>query len=87
MDAGGYEICVPEMGPGGVEEAPLLDFSSGYVQRALDRLPKQGSEEPWKLKQNYPLDLRALRHGQLEDGTMQFRHRVAAVEPVVTTTG
>ena len=32
---------------------PLLDFTSGYVQRSLDQLPKQGSKEPWKLQQNY----------------------------------
>jgi monooxygenase len=77
MDAGGYDVCAPEMGPGGVTEMPLLDFNAGYVVRSLDQLPRQGSAEPWKLKQNYPLDLRALRHGELEDGTMRFSRRRA----------
>ncbi|MFN8218462.1 MAG: FAD-containing monooxygenase EthA, partial [Solirubrobacterales bacterium] len=81
MEAGGYDVCVPELGPGGVTETPLLDFNSGYVVRALERLPKQGAVEPWKLKQNYPLDLRALRHGELEDGTMRFSRRRAAAAP------
>ncbi|HVO54696.1 MAG TPA: NAD(P)/FAD-dependent oxidoreductase [Solirubrobacterales bacterium] len=84
MDAGGYDACAPQLGPGGVEEIPLMDFNSGYVLRALDHLPKQGAVEPWKLKQNYPLDLRALRHGALEDGTMRFSRRVAAREPVAS---
>ncbi len=82
MDAGGYEVCAPELRPGGIDELPLLDFNSGYVLRALDHLPKQGAVEPWKLKQNYPLDLRALRHGALEDGTMKFSHRAPAREAV-----
>ena len=71
MDANGYDYCVPEAA-GGVTEQPLLDFTSGYVLRSLHELPKQGSKEPWTLKQNYPLDLRALRYGPLEDGAMRF---------------
>ena len=87
MDAGGYAACAPELGPGGVSETPLLDFNSGYVLRGLASLPKQGSVEPWKLKQNYPMDLRALRHGDLEDGTMRFSRRAAATpEPVAEAT-
>ncbi len=81
MDAGGYDICAPRI-TGAVTEAPLLDFNSGYVLRALEQLPKQGAEEPWKLKQNYPLDLRMLRYGALEDGAMQFSRRVPAPEPL-----
>ena len=36
-----------------VDERPLMDFTPGYVLRALDQLPKQGSRTPWRLKQNY----------------------------------
>ena len=65
-----------------VEEAPFLDFTSGYVQRALDILPRQGAAKPWKLNQNYARDLVALRYGRVDDGTMVFarkaRERVAA---------
>ncbi len=59
--------------PGSITEEPLLDFNSGYVLRALDGLPKQGSKEPWKLRQSYPYDLRTMRRGSLLDGSMQFR--------------
>jgi cation diffusion facilitator CzcD-associated flavoprotein CzcO len=75
MDAGGYDVCVPRISDPSVTEEPLLDFNSGYVLRALQGLPKQGSKEPWKLKQSYPFDLRGMRFGPLEDGTMQFLHQ------------
>ena len=60
----------PEVG-----EEPLLDFSSGYVQRALHMLPKQGSRRPWQLRQNYALDLLAFRFGAVEDGILEFTRR------------
>jgi monooxygenase len=71
MDAGGHRQCVPEVDPS-VAEQPLLDFTSGYVLRSLDRFPKQGSVEPWRLRQNYALDLRMIRYGPIEDGAMRF---------------
>ena len=51
----------------GVEEMPFLDFSSGYVQRALPLLPKQGTRSPWRLHQNYAKDTLALRFGSIDD--------------------
>jgi cation diffusion facilitator CzcD-associated flavoprotein CzcO len=72
MDAHGYAKSVPENTDPTVEEAPFSDLNSGYVLRALDRLPKQGSKEPWKLRQNYVLDLRSIRRGPLVDGAMRF---------------
>jgi cation diffusion facilitator CzcD-associated flavoprotein CzcO len=81
LDERGYHYCVPDADPSIVEQ-PLLDFNSGYVLRSLNQLPKQGSKEPWKLKQNYPLDLRALRYGALDDGTMRF---VSASEGVTSS--
>jgi cation diffusion facilitator CzcD-associated flavoprotein CzcO/acetyl esterase/lipase len=56
-----------------VKPEPFLDFTSGYVQRALPMLPKQGDRKPWKLHQNYTLDLLALRFSPVDDGVMQFR--------------
>jgi len=78
MDANGLGECVPRIADPSVTEEPLLDFTSGYVLRSLEALPKQGSKEPWKLRQNYPVDLRALRRGPLEDGTMRFVSRTSA---------
>ena len=65
-------IAVAQRSPG-VAEAPFLDFTSGYVQRAKAILPKQGKTKPWKLNQNYALDMAALKLGKLDDGVMQFK--------------
>ncbi|HEY0647038.1 NAD(P)/FAD-dependent oxidoreductase [Phenylobacterium sp.] len=54
---------------------PWLDFSSGYVQRAMAKFPKQGNKVPWKLNQNYALDLMSLRYAKLEDGVLRFGNR------------
>ena len=51
-----------------MEVAPLLDFTSGYVVRKLDELPKQGTATPWRLHQNYLLDIMMLRVGRVTDG-------------------
>ncbi len=82
MDANGYDICVPHLSDSSVEPEPILDFTSGYVLRAVADLPKQGSKEPWKLRQNYAVDLRKLRYAPLEDGAMQFKRKVVAPQSV-----
>ena len=74
MDRNGYAECRP-VKSAAVVEAPFLDFTSGYVQRALDQLPRQGTTKPWKLYQNYAKDLVTLRFGKLNDGTMRFTRR------------
>jgi monooxygenase len=81
MDAGGYRICTPVLSDPSIAEEPLLDFSSGYVLRSIDHLPKQGSKEPWKLRQNYPVDLRMLRHGPVADGVMRFSNPAPRPQP------
>ena len=74
MDRHGYVQCTP-VKAGEVEEVPFLDFTSGYVQRALDALPRQGATKPWKLHQNYLRDLLSLRFGRVADDTMVFAGR------------
>lgn len=56
----------------GLGREPFLDFSSGYVQRAMADFPKQGSRPPWKLHQNYARDLLSLRYARLEDGVLEL---------------
>ena len=73
MDEKGYDICTPRITDSFIESEPVLDFNSGYVQRALDSLPRQGSKTPWRLHQNYVQDLSMLRYGRIEDGTMEFK--------------
>jgi monooxygenase len=75
MDKHGHAYCVPRRNDPSLREEPLIDFSSGYVQRALDHLPKQGSFAPWKLYQNYALDRLLLRRAPLVDRAMEFGSR------------
>jgi len=63
--------ATPRIGATAMDEEPFLDFSSGYVQRAIHALPKQGSRKPWKLNQNYALDIMALKFGSVDD-CMEF---------------
>ncbi len=58
-----------------IGEVPWLDFSSGYVQRAMASFPKQGTKAPWKLHQNYALDLMNLRFTKIEDGVLEFSNK------------
>jgi len=72
MDARGYAACVAEVSDHAIGEEPFIDFSSGYVRRSIDKFPKQGSRPPWRLFQNYALDVLSLRFSQLEDGVLRF---------------
>ncbi len=72
MDAQGYRQCAPHNDDPFVATLPLVDFSSGLFQRALDRLPKQGSKSPWRWRQNYARDLLTLKFGLLSDGALRF---------------
>ena len=72
MDAHQYDTCTPRKRDASIAEEPAIDFSSGYIQRALEVLPKQGSKRPWRLHQNYALDLLEFRFAAVEDGTMEF---------------
>jgi monooxygenase len=71
-----YDYCVPRLDAGAVQAEATPPLTSGYVQRAKDILPRQGGKTPWKIHQNYVLDLMALRFGRLEDGTIEFARRV-----------
>ncbi len=71
MDDIGARSVVPVRDPD-VPERPFMDLMSGYVLRALDRMPRQGDRAPWRLKQNYLTDLRMIRHGRIDDGVLAF---------------
>ena len=71
MDRHGHRVCTPVADPAAGSQ-PFLDFSSGYVQRALPMLPRQGDRKPWKLYQNYLLDWLMLRLARVDDGVIRF---------------
>jgi len=78
MDEKGYDTVEPQHPGNKVDERPLMDFTPGYVLRALDYLPKAGHIAPWRLKQNYLLDIGLIRRGKVDDEALHFaKHRVA----------
>jgi monooxygenase len=78
MKENSYDICTARKRDPSIREEPAIDFSSGYIQRALDELPKQGSKRPWRLHQNYALDILEFRFGAVDDGSMEFTRCSAA---------
>jgi cation diffusion facilitator CzcD-associated flavoprotein CzcO len=69
----GQQIAVPTLSDEEAKAAEVVfDFSSGYVQRALDYLPQNGLNDPWRLNQNYLHDRQLLRNGPIEDGVLRF---------------
>ena len=71
MHKKGYKKAVPVRDPK-VEEQDYLSFTSGYVQRARNVLPKQGKTAPWQVNQNYLKDIFVIKYGRLNDGVMHF---------------
>jgi monooxygenase len=72
MDRHNYRQCMPHNDDPTLQALPHLEFSSGYVQRSVAQMPKQGSRRPWRLYQNYALDIVSLRFGKVDDGVMQY---------------
>ena len=72
LDATGLRQWTPQEPPPSVEREPFLDLKAGYVLRTIDILPKQGAKTPWRLRQNYPIDVLQLRHGDIVDEGIVF---------------
>jgi monooxygenase len=77
MERHRYRICTPVCDVASLDAKPLLDLTSGYVQRAAANLPKQAGEKPWLIRQNYILDILTMKLGRLDDGILKFDAPVA----------
>ena len=75
MDKNRTEICVPRLR---ADELNMLghdwlhNFSSGYIQRKIHLLPKQGDRWPWVNRQNYLEDTKMIGKGPIDDGVLRF---------------
>lgn len=83
MDAGGWTSATPRFDEEGDTGRPAIDLSSGYIQRALDVLPKQGKARPWTVRQNYLYDLTTMLTGRIDDGRLELSRSPSAVDPHV----
>lgn len=78
----GMEQCTPRLREQdrNMKERPWIDgFSSGYMQRMMHRMPRQGDHEPWINPQNYRRDKKMFKHSPIDDGVMQFSKQSARV--------
>ncbi len=85
LDETGNDYCVAH--PTNIEplDEPIMNLTSGYVQRALGSLPKQGATDPWKIHHNYFIDRKLMKFGDVADGVMAFskaKHFTGAARPV-----
>ncbi|WP_026919221.1 flavin-containing monooxygenase [Gordonia shandongensis] len=71
MDENSY-TSVRAIPPTGMQTRPLLDFGAGYVKRALDRLPVQGTTAPWTMTMAVSADVKQLRKGEVVDDCLQY---------------
>ena len=72
MDKQGVAAGIPEEDSNAIVDDEYIDFTSGYVQRALTRLPKQGVKSPWRNYQNYLKDIFLVRVFSIKDSTLRF---------------
>jgi monooxygenase len=72
MDSKGARQVTPK-NTSDVATAPFVEnFTSGYMQRALESWPKQGSKPPWRVNQNYIRDMISLKWTSVADGVLEF---------------
>ena len=72
MDKKGVQCCAPIDDESAYGDDDLIDFTSGYVQRGLHLMPKQGNKAPWKNYQNYIKDIFAVRLFSIKDSNLNF---------------
>jgi monooxygenase len=82
MKRRGMRQATPRVGAD-VTREDFLSFTSGYVQRAIDRFPKQGDKRPWRVHQNYTLDLIDLKFGGIDEGMEFSNPELARVRELV----
>jgi monooxygenase len=86
MEKTGTQIVTPRLreSDGGMPARPwIMDFSSGYMQRMMDRMPRQGDREPWINPQDYTRDKKMIRSGKLHDGVLAFENPALAAKQAV----
>jgi monooxygenase len=81
MDSKGVRQVTPNNGDQTAVAPFVENFSSGYMARALASWPKQGSQAPWRVYQNYFRDTITLKWSSLEDGALEFSNPAQPVKP------
>ncbi|GAB1691847.1 NAD(P)/FAD-dependent oxidoreductase [Krasilnikovia sp. M28-CT-15] len=83
LDRHGYASATP-VPPVGGRRRPLLDLTSGYVQRGVDRFPAQGERDPWIVRQNHLREAFTTPRADVSRD-MRFTRRAAPAAPADST--
>jgi monooxygenase len=76
MDKKGVGCCEPIDDKDAYGDDRLIDFTSGYFERGLKLMPKQGNKAPWKNYQNYLKDIFAVRIFSIKDSNLKFYNHI-----------
>ncbi|MEV0033529.1 NAD(P)/FAD-dependent oxidoreductase [Nocardia sp. NPDC050793] len=80
MDSHGHGTVEPVLDDPDMERVPLMQLSSGYVQRGIAKFPRAGTSGPWRFQHAYEEDVERLREGPVEDSALRF----TAVTPALS---
>ena len=73
MDDNGHTVATPLDVEDSAMDIGMLDqLQSGYVQRAKNTMPRQGSKNPWKVLMDYEKDSKMLLHDPVDDSLLRF---------------
>jgi cation diffusion facilitator CzcD-associated flavoprotein CzcO len=73
MDSRGIASVTPRAPEGQLDEGNVMSsLSSGYVQRDIDELPRQGRSGPWRVTHAYEVDKALLLDDPIDDGVLEF---------------
>ncbi len=73
MDVYKAVAATPVLPPEGLQEEDVFgDFSSGYLERGKDMMPRNAPALPWRLNQDYRKDRVDMRQAPIDDGVLHF---------------
>ncbi len=74
MKEKGHEVVMPKKLDSDFETETVMSSlsSAGYIRRAIDRMPRQGLESPWRNSDNYLKDFTSIKWGRIDDGVLRF---------------
>ncbi|MGY0488910.1 flavin-containing monooxygenase [Streptomyces sp. WG-D5] len=74
MRSHGHDIATPVAADGDRSEFSVMGeaLTSGYIARADQVMPRQGTRDPWRLWNNYYRDRAMLQDAAIDDGPLRF---------------
>jgi hypothetical protein len=83
MDEKGLRQVTPRNHDSSMEKVSFIEMQSGYIERIRNTIPRQGTKKPWKLYQNYMLDMASLKLSSFEEATLEYSNPIQTSEPKI----